>query len=151
MPELRRGTPERPLYPQPETKLDAIETAGLERPRSPAESVSEVPLPPTAPAPAAAAPLAVRPVSVLQQQVEDVLSEGLADLYRALDPAQQLEFKTKGEATAARISTLLQQVKVKVGEILGLIRDWLMSLPGINRYYAEQAAKIKADKIIKLH
>lgn len=151
MPELRRGTPERPLYPQPEIQADTIETASPERPRpvqelSAAEAVAPV-LPIITPTPAATQ----IQISPLQRQVEDILSEGLADLYRALDPAQQAEFKTKGEVVSAQISTLLQQAKVKVSEILKLIKDWLLGLPGINKFYAEQAAKIKADKLLKLH
>jgi hypothetical protein len=97
----------------------------------------------------AAAP--ARQIPALQQAVESVLEENLSSLFRELTPAQQIEFKNQGEVVAGRIAKLLQQAKVKVGQILRLIREWLGSLPGINKYFIEQEAKIKADKIIKLH
>jgi len=92
-----------------------------------------------------------RDIPPLQQEIESVLEENLSELFRELTPAQRVEFKNQGEVAAGRITKLLQQAKVKVSQILRLIREWLSSLPGINRYFIEQEAKIKADKIIKLH
>lgn len=94
---------------------------------------------------------AVRAIPPLQRSVEAVLEEGLEDLYHELKPAEQQLFKARGEATASHITELIQKVSVKVSEILKLVRQWLLAIPGINRYYLEQAAKIKADKILKLH
>ncbi|MFA4937348.1 MAG: hypothetical protein WC575_03620 [Patescibacteria group bacterium] len=91
--------------------------------------------------------LAVPP---LQSKIENILQEDLAELYRELSPADQQKFKVKGEQTASQISALIQVVKVKVQEIIKLLIDWLKILPGINKYFIEQEAKIKADKILKL-
>ena len=88
-------------------------------------------------------------VSPLERQVENTLAEGLESLYKELKPAEQVTFKKYGEDTAKKISLLLGQVKIKVSEILKLVRMWLNSIPGINKYFVEQTAKIKADKIIK--
>ncbi|HLD86412.1 MAG TPA: hypothetical protein VJA28_03070 [Patescibacteria group bacterium] len=106
-----------------------------------------------APGPAAAAP---QPPAVLaepavqQKKVEQVLAQGLEQLYSELRPEDKVKFKTLGENTAKKITDLLQRTKVKISEILALIRQWLMSLSGVNRYFVEQEAKIKAEKLIKL-
>lgn len=121
-------------------------TPGIERPaQAPPSDKTKVPAPPAAPSPAAPALLAP-----LAREIENVLQEGLVDIYRGLTPSQQADFKRRGEATAQKISTLLNRVKVKIREILRLIRDWLKTVPGINKYFVEQTAKIKAEKIIKL-
>ncbi len=83
-------------------------------------------------------------------QVEKVLEEGLGDVYRELTPLQQQEFKIAGEKTAFAIRALLKGTHVKVKKIFLLIVEWLKILPGVNRFFLEQEAKIKADKIIAL-
>ena len=44
----------------------------------------------------------------------------------------------------------MKSTKVKVKKILKLILEWLRILPGINRFFLEQEAKIKTDRIIQL-
>ncbi|MFA4819207.1 MAG: hypothetical protein WC621_05190 [Patescibacteria group bacterium] len=90
------------------------------------------------------------PLTPLAQEIETVLEEDMTAVFSELNPVQQAEFKRQGEITARKIYALLQQVKVKVGEILRLISSWLKTVPGLNKYFVEQAAKIKADKIFKL-
>jgi hypothetical protein len=34
---------------------------------------------------------------------------------------------------------------------LKLIREWLLIIPGVNKYFLEQEAKIKTDKIQQLY
>ncbi len=118
---------------------------GLES--KPVEAVPEIK---TAGAAAPSSPPA-RPLPPLAQEIENVLEEGLEDIYRELTPAEQAEFKKGGEATAQKIYELIRRVKIKVREIFRLIRDWLRTVPGVNKYFIEQEAKIKADKIFKLH
>lgn len=97
-----------------------------------------------------------RPVVVPQAKdeiaikVEKILEEGLGDAFQRLSPIAKQEFKIKGEKTAAKISELLRSTHVKVKKILRLIIEWLKILPGINRFFLEQEAKIKTDKIIEL-
>jgi len=83
-------------------------------------------------------------------KVEKILEEGLGDAFQRLSPIAKQEFKIKGEKTAAKISELLRSTHVKVKKILKLIIEWLKILPGINRFFLEQEAKIKTDKIIEL-
>lgn len=84
------------------------------------------------------------------QAIENILEEDLGDVYFSLTPDKQREFKRKGEETAVKISILTQKTKVKVKKIISLIRDWLLLIPGVNKFFLEQEAKIKTDKIIEL-
>ena len=85
-----------------------------------------------------------------QKQIENVLAKGLAEVYLNLAPAQRQEFKRTGEATARKINQLLLQTKINIGKIIKLIKKWLSLIPGVNKYFLEQEAKIKADEIIKM-
>ncbi len=83
-------------------------------------------------------------------QIEKIMEENLGDVFLALTPVQKQQFKIKGEETANKIRQILSTTKVRLGKIIRLIFDWLKLLPGINRFFLEQEAKIKAEKIIAL-
>ncbi|MBT3539465.1 hypothetical protein HOF40_02180 [Candidatus Parcubacteria bacterium] len=86
----------------------------------------------------------------LTERIEEVMQEGLADAYMELTPVQQQEFKMKGEEVAGNIRELMKKTHVKIKEIFKLLMEWLKMLPGINSFFLEQEAKIKADKIISI-
>lgn len=86
----------------------------------------------------------------LRQAVERVMEADLKDLYLAMSPSERLEFKKKGEQTAQEITVEVQQPKININKILKLLFDWLRFIPGINRYFVEQEAKLKTDQIIKM-
>ncbi|MBI4598618.1 hypothetical protein HY734_00285 [Candidatus Uhrbacteria bacterium] len=114
-----------------------------------ASSVREADEPVVASMSVSLAPTAVVPVKDdFTQQIEDFLAEDLTDLYLKMTPSEQRIFKEKGEETASKIRQLLQSAKVNVGQILRLIRDWLKLIPGVNKFFLEQEAKIKTDKIL---
>ena len=83
----------------------------------------------------------------LTEEIEEIMEEGLKDAYKELTPVQKQEFKIKGEETAVEIRKLFKEGKAKVKQIFKLIFEWLKTLPGINKFFLEQEAKIKADKI----
>ncbi len=89
-------------------------------------------------------------VSPTKQQIESILAEDLGGIYEQLPRPLQAEFKAKGEEVAVKIVDLMQKAKVKIREIINLIKKWLKTIPGINRFFLEQEAKIKADKIMAL-
>lgn len=97
-----------------------------------------------------------RPVQVAQVRdsvtvkIEHIMEDGLVDAFKEMTPVQQQEFKIKGEQTAVKIRHLMAQPKIKVKKIFQLIIEWLRLIPGVNRYFIEQEAKIKADKIFAL-
>ncbi|MFA6194405.1 MAG: hypothetical protein WC719_01490 [Patescibacteria group bacterium] len=105
-----------------------------------------------------AAPVAPRPVTPVAlsyqeqraQAIDAVLSEGLNEVFLKMDAKRQQEFKKSGEETVKRINTLLDKTKIKASKIIDLIRAWLKLIPGINLFFLEQEAKIKADKIIRI-
>lgn len=95
-------------------------------------------------------PMIPRTKDDLTISVERIMQENLESAYAALSPVEQQEFKIKGEATALEIRNLLERTSVKIKKIFLLIFRWLSFLPGVNRFYLEQEAKIKADKILSL-
>jgi hypothetical protein len=85
------------------------------------------------------------------KQIEGILSEDLGEMYNKLTPKDQQIFKAKGEETARSIFQLVYgKTKIKVKKIIKLIRNWLKVIPGINKFFLEQEAKIKTDKILGL-
>lgn len=91
------------------------------------------------------------PIYASYKKIEGILEEDLGELYNNLTPQEQKAFKIKGEQTAQSIFQLVyHKSKIKVKKIIKLISNWLSMIPGVNRYFLEQEAKIKADKIIEL-
>jgi len=86
----------------------------------------------------------------LRRRVEDTLSQGLENIYLDMDANTQIKFRQKGEETSQKIAGLLQKGKATLKKVLSLIVDWLKIIPGINRHFLEQEAKIKADQIMKI-
>ncbi len=84
------------------------------------------------------------------QRIEKIMEEGLEEVYLKMTPSQQKVFKEEGEKTVSKIEKILNAAKVKIKAIIKLIRDWLLLIPGVNRFFLEQEAKIKCDKILKL-
>lgn len=82
------------------------------------------------------------------KNIESILQEGLEETYRAMDPVSRAQFKTQGEDTAKAINILLHKTKIKIKEIVNLIVKWLKLIPGVNKFFIEQEAKIKADKLM---
>lgn len=80
--------------------------------------------------------------------LENLLSEDLGDIYMGLSEKKKQAFREKGEAVAVAIKEMVTSGKVRVKKILDLIRDWLRIIPGVNKFFLEQEAKIKADSII---
>ena len=109
-----------------------------------------------APTPAAVAQSHVDPPSIpqlkdsLSLQIEKIMEEDLGDVYSAVTPVQKQEFKIKGEQTAHKIKEIIKSTSAKLGKIIKLIFEWLKILPGVNHFFLEQEAKIKAEKIIAL-
>ena len=85
-----------------------------------------------------------------EEKVGKILEAGMEEIYLKLPANKQAEFKVKGEETIREINSLLGKAKVKVEKIISLIKKWLSLIPGVNKFFLEQEAKIKADEIIKL-
>lgn len=96
----------------------------------------------------AVAQLTTPPQDELLKGVEDILAKGITDIYKDLAPEKKPAFRAKGEEVAQKIRNMIAKGKVKVHAVLKLIKEWLHSIPGINRFFLEQEAKIKTDLII---
>jgi len=84
------------------------------------------------------------------EEIENILQEDLGDVYASLPPETREEFKVEGEKTAVEIKGLVERVKIKTRKIFQLIKNWLKIIPGVNRFFLEQEAKIKTDEILDL-
>lgn len=85
-----------------------------------------------------------------EKKIEKILESGLEETYLKMPLAKQQEFKIVGEVTVKKINGLLNEAKVNINKIIDLIKKWLLIIPGVNKFFLEQEAKIKADEIIKI-
>jgi hypothetical protein len=83
-------------------------------------------------------------------EVEKILEDGIGPFYAAMPDEAKAEFKKKGEAVALEISDMVRTFHVRFRRLISLITSWLKTIPGVNRYFLAQEAKIKADRIVEL-
>lgn len=105
--------------------------------------------PPVAPvqAPSVSAPV---PKDPLTQEIESVLEEDLDQVFGNLPPKDQARFKAEGERVAGVIKVFIEQTKFSLKKVLRLLTGWLRMIPGVNRFFLEQEAKIKTDKLLAI-
>jgi len=94
---------------------------------------------------------AMVPVDLSPAGIEKILEKNMAEIYQGLPEYLRPEFRKKGEETASKISVLLQDVKIKIKEIVMLIFEWLKIVPGLNLFFIEKEAAIKAEEILNLY
>ena len=98
-----------------------------------------------------AAPMvAPPPKSGTLVKIEKILEEDLEDFYFSMPPEKQKVFKEKGEETASAIENMVRAGRAIGRKILKLIRAWLKLIPGVNKFFLEQEAKIKTDKVVQM-
>ncbi len=91
---------------------------------------------------------AVRPLKdPIFVEVEQVLEQGLAEYYKAMNPKVQQMFKTRGEELTQTLTEMVQGAHVQLSKVVELIRRWLLLIPGVSKFFLEQEAKIRADRI----
>jgi hypothetical protein len=125
-----------------ERKDEFLEKAAEEAP------TTQVAATPVAGAAAEAAP--VPEADAVTLEVEKILEDGLGDYVEAMPPDARQRFLAKGRDVSTQIALMVRQFKVELRRTITLIRDWLLTIPGVNRYFLEQEAKIKTDRIISL-
>ena len=129
-----------------ETKLEKESEAGAEAEK---EDVSSKPAEPDQPVVVATPKPTDEPATDrLTEEIEDIMEEDLTDLFLSMDPKQQQEFKEKGEETLGKIRELVGKAKVNARKVFSLLKDWLKIIPGVNRFFLLQEAKLKTDKIL---
>ncbi len=130
-----------------ESTSEAAPDIAVEQVEQSKESVDLLPATDEPIATPAPAPLLVEK-DRLEKEVEAILEEDLMDLYLKLPADQQAAFKAKGEETLGTIRQLLNTSKVNAKKIFSLIKEWLKMVPGVNKFFLTQEAKIKTDKIL---
>ncbi len=151
--ELKNKT-ELPKSEQPEIQVDlasakeapAVAPERIEK-QEPVEKPQE--LPTRAPVVQQAAPRVDKDRFLVG--IEHILSENLADAYLALPPEKRSAFKARGEEIATKVKEMSDKGRLHVHKILHWIRDWLRMIPGVNVFFLEQEAKIKADKLLEYY
>ena len=126
----------------PEQSVAEIETAVTE------DALSEIAEPSAKPVGASTTKTVSKPIDRLEEEIEDILEEDLKELYLAMPADKRAAFRHKGEETRSKVRALVASAKVNARKVFSLIRDWLKMIPGVNRFFLEQEAKIKTDKIL---
>lgn len=96
-----------------------------------------------------AAPIA-QPKTQARQDIANVLSEGLTQVYQGMTPQEQQAFRVAGEQAASQIEAMMKGFHATARAVLGIIRQWLRLIPRVNKYFLEQESKIKTDKMMSL-
>lgn len=140
--------------PKPEVPASASEApergAGFEAPPAPPAARPEAAPSARPAAEPVVSPAARPPKDPAVRAVESILEEDLADAYAALPPAAKKKFREEGERVTREIVGMVASLKITARKVLGLIRGWLRLIPGVNRFFLEQEAKIKTDKVMRL-
>lgn len=146
-----------PVAPHVESGQDLKKESGpeLKKEQLTVEVTTEKPLAPSQPIinsqVAAKAPEPIDNYRLKRElEVDNILSEGLSETFLAMPPDKQQLFKVEGEKTVKKINILLDSAKINVSKIISLIRQWLSIIPGVNRFFLDQEAKIKSDNILKI-
>lgn len=95
------------------------------------------------------APKAARKVDDVTLHVEQILEHGLGEMYANLPEDARPLFKKKGEEASTQIAVMLRTFKVEASKVVRLIRDWLHTIPSVNKFFLEQEAKIKTDAVLE--
>lgn len=85
-----------------------------------------------------------------EKEIESLLSDGLEDIYMGMTAEKQREFKMLGEETARKINMVIDKANTRLKDVMKLIWRWLKIIPGVNKFFLEQEAKIKSDKIMRI-
>lgn len=101
-----------------------------------------------------------RPVSNLQEQesekdevyleVEKILEDGLGSFVETMEPTAKERFLKKGREVTGLIAAMVRSLHVKTKDVFHLLKEWLLTIPGVNKFFLEQEVKIKTDRIIDL-
>lgn len=145
---LEGAVPENERQIVPEKKIEIEKPPMPEMGEIPPEGEEEKKKPMVA---AVARPITQRPPkSEALVKIEKILEEDLEEFYFSMPEDKRREFKEKGEEAAGKIEKMMEAGKTVARKILKLIRQWLKMIPGVNKFFLEQEAKIKTDKLVAM-
>lgn len=140
-PSMEKGPGSEPMPEQPPAPPSASPEKAAARQASPTEAAPV--------AKAAGVPVPTKDQEL--QMVERVLEKGLLNTYLEMPPAERERFKTAGEQTATQLRALFEKKGVRPRQIHDPIVTWLKTIPKVNHYYLDQAAKIKTDGVLRAY
>ncbi len=82
-------------------------------------------------------------------ELEKILEDGLGEYVSSMPEEARMRFLYKGQETAQRLASMVQGVKIQAKKVVDLIRDWLLTIPGVSKFFLEQEAKIKTDRVLQ--
>jgi len=85
-----------------------------------------------------------------EKKIEKILESDMDSIYLEMRPEKRMEFKKLGEETSMKINQMIDSGKIKFKKVVNLIKKWLSIVPGINKFFLEQEAKLKTDEIMKM-
>ena len=135
--------PEKPVTPE-----QAPESAVSPETKPETPPVPEQPVP--APAGVEVAPGPTAEKSEVHKKIDGILAEDIGDIYGALTPARQAQFRVEGESITADLEQLLAKPKPDVHKMQKLIHGWLFSLAGQSKAFLEKEEIIKLRAILNL-
>lgn len=152
MTEMTQGNPPNfeAVPPRPETAPISPENQAIfevpKGPELPAEAVPDASVPVTV-----APPVTIVPIKdEVTVRVETVLEQDLKEAYARMSPADRRRFKAEGERVSREIVSMISRLKVHLSKVLKLLMGWLKLIPGANRFFVVQEAKLKADRILAI-
>ncbi|MBI4117707.1 MAG: hypothetical protein HY453_01350 [Parcubacteria group bacterium] len=83
-------------------------------------------------------------------EIESILEDELGPIFEALPSERRALFKSAGEDLANKLDRLIHKAKISAKTVFAMVRNWLILIPGVNRFFLEQEAKIMTDKILHM-
>lgn len=144
---MNPGQPKFEVNPaSPENTAEAGESGKiLEQPKAPESSKESVPAAAPTTQAHVAQPVVKDEATLL---VEKILEEDIASVYKQMPPKAQAKFKIEGERLTKELSEMIRTLKITAERVLSLITAWLKLIPGVNKFFLIQEAKIKTDKVL---
>ena len=150
-----------PVEPVVATAPIAIEVPSLEHePQEPSfERLTAAPAPaPTIIAPVSSedAPVELQTLAVplvqddvVMMGIQAILRDNLGEATAAMPEEAKTRFWAKAQEIGVVVADMVRQYKVEVKRVLHLLVEWLHTIPGVNKFFLEQEAKLKTDRILQ--
>ncbi len=94
-------------------------------------------------------PVVAVPKDEVMLELEKILEANLGEHVASMPQDARVRFLYKGQETALAITTMIRSLKVQAKKVIELIRNWLLTIPGVNKFFLEQEAKIKTDQVLE--
>lgn len=83
-------------------------------------------------------------------QVKKILEDELGEDFERLSDAAKERFFTKGNELARQLAVRIRKRALPPGLVHKGVTKWLSTIPRVNKYFLEQAAKTRTDTLLAL-